>query len=209
MTITKSRQKEKRMNSSNPPGRIKIANALRELLKTKDFGSITTSDISSEAGVNESLIYRYFGDKRGLLHGVLSEHLEIFVQMIDSDLKGINGVIDKLRRLIWSTINFYDQNRVFAKILLLEVRSHQGYFESKTYQLVKGYTHLVIDIIQEGIDTGEIRDDITPKYTRQIILGSIEHLIIAAIIHNGPIDVDLLQEELCNTIFKGIAKTKL
>jgi len=33
-------------NHSDPPGKIKIAEALRNLLKEKDFNSITTADIS-------------------------------------------------------------------------------------------------------------------------------------------------------------------
>ena len=55
-------------NHSDPPGKIKIAEALRILLKEKDFNSITTADISRTSGVNEALIYRYYKDKRGLLH---------------------------------------------------------------------------------------------------------------------------------------------
>ncbi|MFP4453651.1 MAG: helix-turn-helix domain-containing protein, partial [Desulfobacterales bacterium] len=51
-----------------PPGQIKIENALRTLLVQKDFNSITTAEIARTSGVNEALIYRYFKDKRGLLH---------------------------------------------------------------------------------------------------------------------------------------------
>ena len=192
---------------SNPPGRIKIANAVRDLLVEKDFSSITTAEISRQSGVNEALIYRYFGDKRGLLYGVLSEHLEIFFAHITLDMKGIKGALDKLKKLIWSTIYFYDHDRIFARILLLEVRSHLDYFKSDTYRSVKKYTHLIVEIIKGGMESGEIRDDISPAHIRQIILGSIEHLIIPAIIHGGPIQVDTLQKELCDTLFKGIAQS--
>ena len=51
-----------------PPGGIKIAMALRDLLENKDFNSITTAEIAQASGVNEALIYRYFGSKRDLLH---------------------------------------------------------------------------------------------------------------------------------------------
>jgi hypothetical protein len=33
-------------NQSDPPGKIKIAEALKKLLREKDFNSITTADIS-------------------------------------------------------------------------------------------------------------------------------------------------------------------
>ena len=59
-----------------PPGRIKIADALRSLLETKDFSAITTAEIAKHAGVTEALIYKYFKDKRDLLHQVLAEYIE-------------------------------------------------------------------------------------------------------------------------------------
>jgi AcrR family transcriptional regulator len=192
--------------NSSPPGRDKLANALRDLLKVKDFGSTTTSEIARKSGVNEALIYRYFGNKRGLLHGVLSEHLYQFSNQVTLDLKGIKGAQEKLRKLIWSTINFYDKDRILAKMLVLEVRAHKDYFKSKTYQSVKVYSKLILNIIQEGITNGEFKSEVPPRFTRQIVLGCIEHLLLPAIIHDGAIDVDLMQEELCNTLFNGIGK---
>ncbi|MBE9545213.1 MAG: TetR/AcrR family transcriptional regulator, partial [Proteobacteria bacterium] len=58
-----------------PPGRIKIAQALKYLLEEKEFSAITTAEIAKNAGVTEALIYKYFKDKRDLLHQVLSEYL--------------------------------------------------------------------------------------------------------------------------------------
>jgi AcrR family transcriptional regulator len=117
-------------NHSDPPGKIKIAEALKLLLREKDFNSITTADISRTSGVNEALIYRYYKDKRGLLHDVLAEYLEDYVEKMAFEMKGIKGATNKLRKLIWATIYLYHQDRVFAKILLLEVRNFRGYFES-------------------------------------------------------------------------------
>jgi len=88
-----------------PPGRIKIADALRVLLETKDFGAITTSEIAKSAGVTEALIYKYFKGKRDLLYQLLSEYLEHYDVQVERDLKGIKGALNKLRKLIWSHIN--------------------------------------------------------------------------------------------------------
>jgi TetR/AcrR family transcriptional regulator, fatty acid metabolism regulator protein len=204
--------KEKTKNSSarqypyseGPPGRIKIANALRDLLAEKDFNSITTSEISNKSGVNEALIYRYFGDKRGLLHQVLKEHLDEFVKRIALDQKGPAGSLNKLRRLIGSTIDFYDRDRVFSKMLLIEVRNYPGYFDSETYMTIKQYTNMLLAAIEEGVADGEIRSDVSPAYLRQIILGAIEHMVLPALIHNSKIDVEAYQDEISSVVFNGI-----
>jgi len=197
---------EKKPNRPYPPGRVKIARAMRSLLAHRDFNAITTAEIARESGMNEALIYRYFKDKRGLLHQVLADDLEDFNKQILMDIKGIKGALNKLRKLIWSQINYYDKNRIPAKILLLEVRSYTGYFESETYRMVRGYARVVTDIIAEGIESGEIRNDISPKHLRRIVIGGIEYMILSAIIYHAPIDADLLQQDLCRIIFDGIAK---
>ena len=187
-----------------PAGKVKLAEALRQLLEQKDFNSITTANIAKTAGVNEALIYRYYGDKRGLLHHLLSDYLDSFIKIIAVDLKDIVGVVNKLRRLIWTHIYLYNHNRVFAKILLLEVRNFPGYFSSETYHTVKVYAKMILELLEEGVENGEIRDDISTALMRQFILGGIEHSCLPSIIFNREMDIDLLHGELCSAVFKGI-----
>ncbi len=187
-----------------PPGRIKIADALRVLLETKDFGAITTSEIAKSAGVTEALIYKYFKGKRDLLYQLLSEYLEHYDVQVERDLKGIKGALNKLRKLIWSHINVYATDRVFAKILLLDVRSFSDYYTSETYKLVRKYTEILLEIIQEGIKNQEIRDDIPPVFLRQAILGSIENVCLTRVVFDQKISTDDLTEKLCEFVFKGI-----
>lgn len=193
---------------SFPPGRIRIADALRLLLGEKDFSAVTTAEIAGTAGVTEALIYKYFKDKRDLLYQVLREYLESYDAQFITDVKGIKGALNKLRRLLWSHINVYATDRVFAKILLVQVRSFSDYYSSDPYKLVKKYSNVLLGIIKEGIETGEIRDDIDPKTIRQVILGALEHVCLTSIVFDRDISPDELSENLCELIFRGIEKRK-
>jgi TetR/AcrR family transcriptional regulator, fatty acid metabolism regulator protein len=189
---------------SMPPSRLKITQALKELLRNKDFNSITTAEISRVAGVNQALIYRNFIDKRGLLHAVLSEYLQEFVANLTFDLKGIHGSINKIRKFVWASIHYYNEDRVFSKIQLLEVRNFPGYFDSETYQMVRKYAGLLMEIIVEGIESGAIRNDIAASSIRQLILGGIEHSCLPAIVFDHSIDNDAMADNLCGILFHGI-----
>ncbi len=194
---------------SLPPGRIKITQALKLLLERKEFGAVTTAEIAKQAGVTEALIYKYFKDKRDLLHQVLREYLEQYQVQVENDLKGIKGALNKLRKLIWSHINVYATNRVFAKILLLEVRSHPDYYKSETYDLVKIYSDTVLRIIEEGVRNREIREDLDPKFIRLGIIGSIEQVCLSGVVFDREILPDDITENLCEFIFKGIERAKI
>ncbi len=188
-----------------PPGRIKIVRALKSLLVEKEFSAITTAEIAKNAGVTEALIYKYFKDKRDLLHQILSEYLEQYRSQMGQDLKGIKGTFNKLRKLIWSHINVYATNRVFAKILLIEVRNYPDYYKSETYLRVKEYSNIVLKIIEEGIRDGEIRNDVPARLIRHSILGSIEQVCLSGITFGKDIDPDVLTDQICEVIFRGIA----
>ena len=197
-------QSNNRTEQAFPPGRIRIADALRSLLRKKDFGSITTAEIAETAGVTEALIYKYFKDKRDLLYQVLREYLEHYDPQIKNDLRGIKGALNKLRKLMYSHLDVYAKDRVFAKILLLQVRSFSDYYTSEPYLLVKRFSGLLLDIIREGIEKGEIRDDIDPRTIRQVIMGAIEHVCLTSVIFDRPIQPETLGDSLCELVFKGI-----
>ena len=187
-----------------PPGGIKLAAAMRHLLMDKDFNSITTSEISREAGVNEALIYRYFDDKRGLLHAVLAEYWSDFSNSLERELKEIEGSRNKLRIIITRHIGVFNQDRVIAKILLLEVRNYPGYFSGDTYQVIKKYAKQLMNVIKAEQENREIRSDIPAERIRDIILGGIEHFCMTAVIFERTMDTDSLVQDLCTLVFGGL-----
>jgi len=189
------------------PGYIKIVGALKLLLKEKEFNAITWAEIARTAGVNEALIYKYFHDKRNLLYKVLRQFLEKYAALAEEELKVTSGALNKLRKAIWAQFNAYSEDRIFAKILILEVRNYPDYFKSETYELVKHWANSILEIIEEGVRNGEIRSDISSRHLRQMILGGIEHLCLPEIIFGREFSPDTLTEELCEFIFHGITRS--
>jgi AcrR family transcriptional regulator len=189
---------------NNPPGRIKIMKSLSTLMKKKDFDSITTSEIASNAGVTEGLIYKYFKDKKDLLYKVLEEHFQIFQAEIDEMIKGKISSIEKLEIIIKTSLKSWTKSKVFAKILLLEVRSYPDYYKSRAYELIKVYAKTVAGIIKQGIKTGEIKQQTDYRILTKIILGAIEHSCLGDIIFDRDINIEHISTNICETIFKGI-----
>jgi len=193
---------------SLPAGGTKIVEAFKVLLSEKEFAAITIADIVNISGVNSALIYKYFGDKRGILHKVLADGLDQYLSDLERDLKGIKGSLNKLRKLVWTQISLYENNRVIARILLLEVRNHHSYFVSESYQKIRRYSSIIREIIEEGIKDGDIRDDIPVWSIRQIFIGAVEHLCLPGVIQRQAFSADDLTGDLCSIIFTGIEKRK-
>lgn len=192
--------------NAHPPGRIKIINAMRRLLESKDFSSIRIAELAQTAGVTEPLIYKYFKDKRDVLHILLQNYLENRFIEVFNQLNEINGSMDKLKHFIRSYINAYNEDRVIARIILLEVSNSYDYYESKPYLLLKKYGELILSIIKEGIEEGVIRNDIEPLHLRNLLLGAIDRACLHPIVFNRPIDVEKLSRDMTLLIFDAISK---
>ena len=187
------------------PGRIKISEAVKKLLKEKSYHDITWGEIARTAGVSEALIYQHFGDRLGLLFSVIEELLRAYVDRLGPALQGTYGSLNKLRRIIWFHIDHFNSDIVFAKILLLEVRSYPSFFECGAYRIVQEYGALILDVIKEGVFNGEICDDVAPEHIRQVVLGTIEHLSLPKVIFGREFSTDDLTETACRIIFSGIS----
>jgi len=122
---------------------------------------------------------------------------------LDRDLQGIDGALNKLKKIIWSSIERYANHRVFARIILLEVRNSEEYFRSEAYALVRQYNRILIDIINEGIANGEIRDSLPPAYIRNAIFGAIEHSCLNRAIFNEPVSTNEVARIITDLLFTG------
>ncbi|MFZ1984033.1 MAG: TetR/AcrR family transcriptional regulator [Desulfatitalea sp.] len=193
----------KHKGHTNPPGRQKIIEALTQLMWTKDFHSVTTAEIADMAGVTEGLIYKYFKSKKELLYQVLNDLFTQFNQTVLKRIADKASAIEKLEIIICFSIEYYTANRVFARILLLEVRNSQDFFSSAAYEMVKAYACTILDIIHEGIGKGEIRPDTDPQILRKIILGAIEHACLGEIIFSRELDAQALTQSISTIIFNG------
>ena len=73
---------------------------------------------------------------------------------------------------------------------------------------MKNYGKMVTQIVAQGVQSGEIRDDISPSIIRDLILGGIEHFCMAAVIFGHEISVASAADDLCDLLFKGVENPK-
>lgn len=188
---------------TNPPGRIKIMKSFSKLMGEKDFHSITTAEIAGNANVTEGLIYKYFKDKKDLLYQVLNEHFFEFQAKIENRIANEKTCVEQLEVIIFTSLESYAENRIFSKILLLEVRNSLDFFDSCAYGRVRTYSRTILDIIEKGIAIGEIKADVDPYTLRKVILGAIEHACLGEIIFGKELDIDEVSTGISNIVFNG------
>ena len=200
-----AKKKRGRPQAKNgPAGYAKIVDALKYLLKEKGFQDITWAEIARQAGVSEALIYQYFKSRQGLLYSVLADYLKGYKSKIWNALDETSGALNQVRALIAGLVSVYNDNRVFARILLLEVRNLPDYYDSEAYALVREFAAKCLLALEEGVASGEIRVDVRPSQMRQIIMGGVEHTILPYVIFQKELDTDTLTREITPLLIDAI-----
>ena len=161
-----------------------ILEVATEVFAEKGFNEATISQIASKANIAEGSIYDYFKNKEDLLFSIPEERMENFLSGLQDHLRGIKGALNKLRKLLWYQLNFYEKNRDYTHIFLLDIRPNPRFNQSKAYQKVREYSKLILQLIEEGKKEKVIRKEIDPHIFRDIILGSAEHITFRASILN-------------------------
>jgi TetR/AcrR family fatty acid metabolism transcriptional regulator len=185
--------------------RERIIAAAERIFAQKGYFETTVAEIARDAQVAEGTIYEYFANKKDLLYAVPENYLADYANFVLDHLQGIKGALNKLRKIIWCHLSYFRNHKDFTKIMTLEIRIDPEYYRSKTYENLKLYSDLIIQIITEGIKDGEIGPHVNPHIIRDMILGTIEHVSIPWLVFDREIPIDNLVEDVSIAIFLGLA----
>lgn len=180
-----------------------ILSAARAVIAEKGYENTLLSDIAKRAGVVDGTIYRYFDNKRALLIKVaevwFGEQLTV-----DSHLDSIAGTQNKLRHLAWRTLDIIRREPVLARFMLMELRPDPTYKSTSFFEFNKKFTHEVLQLCRDAIQSGEFLDDVTPNMLRDMLHGCIEHRTWAFLRGEGDFNIDEVADGIAKVIYRGM-----
>ncbi|WP_169054294.1 TetR/AcrR family transcriptional regulator [Nitratireductor sp. XY-223] len=182
-----------------------IEAAAREVFSQRGYDAASMTDIAKRAGVSEGSIYKFYTNKRDLLLTVIRTWYQSMIDEFMEKLSGVEGTRAQLQTVIWQHLKSIKANPDLCRLFFLEVRSADDYFDSDLFHLNRDYTHVLMDIIQGGIDRGEIRPDISIPLVRDMVFGGIEHRVSGFLVNRGDFDHDETANQLTDMVMAGMA----
>jgi AcrR family transcriptional regulator len=165
-----------------------ILKSAEKVFSEKGFLNSTISDVAKETGVSDTTIYEYFSSKEELLFSIPRDNIELSKEILDSHLNYISGTSNKLRAMIYHLCKYYQENPYFASVSLMTLKTNKKFMETDIYKALIEYYKLMIDVIEKGIQDGELKNDINPYFVRSVIVGSIEFNVIRWLMYGCPED---------------------
>ena len=177
------------MEKARDRTRNKILLAATNLFGEQGFGRTTISQIANKAGVTPGCVYKHFQRKEDIYYYIPAYQIKTSLPTIEEALFGIQGALNQLRKFLWDYVREMTQDREWAKMIFLQLKTSQHFMQTESYKEVQVFYQKIIDIIRTGQKSGEIDPDINPYFARVLVLGSLEHIIIRWLLKDCAYDI--------------------
>jgi AcrR family transcriptional regulator len=155
-----------------PEIRKRLETAVLEVFSDSDFHKANIRDVAKKAGVSFSTIYGYYGSKEGLVFAFVDEWLGKLTDRIIDHLQGIEDLKEKLRKVFWLQLDYYEKNQGLGKILFMTMPM-KTWMADKTFQQKK-MINLFLEVLRQGQKEGILNSDVRAGVLLDFILGTVQ-----------------------------------
>jgi len=186
--------------------KTKIIDAAKKLFADKGYQQTTIAEIAGAVGLSEGSIYEHFKGKEDLLLTIPDIWVKEAIDEVESQLFGIEGAVNKLRKYLWWYLRYIENEPWTAKVVFLFLKTNPNFLETDVYPNVKTFYSYLTKIFEEGRETGEFREDLDPFVARAILLGTIEHMVIRWLLKEMKYPLFNDVEKIFRTLVDGFRK---
>ena len=159
----------------DPETRARIEQAVLEVFADREFHRVGLIEIARAANVSLQTIFKYYGSKEALLFSSLDSWLgKLAARMVDH-LQGIEDYKEKLRKVFWVVLDFFEKNPKVAQLIMSSVYIN-------TWRKTENYRNPVLfgafmKVLGEGRAKGSLTDQVDEKILLDYILGVLGRLV--------------------------------
>jgi TetR/AcrR family transcriptional regulator, cholesterol catabolism regulator len=147
-----------------------IAVAAR-LFKEKGYRATTLEDIAAAVGMLKGSLYYYIRSKEELLYLVVRDPIRQAYNKLEEIVKSDAPVQVKIAQAITNHMTLFHQHYPHIAVYLHDFHHLLQKLEKNAIETPKHYQRLWAELLQQGVNTGELRYDLDTKVTGYAILG--------------------------------------
>ncbi len=159
-------------NKLSPEAHRRLEAAVLEIFSDSDFHKANIRAVAKQAGVSFSTIYSYYGSKEGLLFAFVDIWLGKLTERITDHLQGIEDLKEKLRKVFWLQLDYYERNPGLGRILFMTLPM-KTWMADETFRQPK-MINLFLDALRQGQDQGVLNPNVRAGVLLDFILGMVQ-----------------------------------
>lgn len=200
-------QREQALEGMDPNTRRRIEGAVLDLFSHQEFHKVKLIDVATNAQVSLQTIYKYYGSKETLLFSSLDVWLgELARRMIDH-LRGIENYKDRLRKVFWVMLDYFETNPRVAQIIMSSVYLNT-WRQDDTFRQPQ-LMSIFLEVLGEGRDQGVLSDDVEEKDLLDFVLGVATRAITMWLARGQTESLTDKSPVLFEMIWRAIARSEM
>lgn len=139
------------------PQRKRIREAAVTLFDEQGYSGTRMSDIAARLGMQAPSLYNHVSSKQELLREVMFTNMELMLEEHRLAVASTTVVVDKLRRAMEAHVRHCARYRAEMRISTHEVPSLEEPARGRLLQLRSEYSHVWVELLDQGVAEGEFR----------------------------------------------------
>jgi TetR/AcrR family fatty acid metabolism transcriptional regulator len=185
--------------------RRQLLDAAVRVFARKGYHASRVGDIAEEAGVAHGLLYHYFKSKDEVLEAVFHENWSLLQLRIASVEATDEPAADQLRHIAAIVLRTWLHLPDVVTVVIREFgRSPE--LADRIGELAQPI-EVIQRTIERGIERGEFRSDIDPRFAATVVYGSIDELLTGWVLGrlpSGEEDVAAAEKALLEVSLRGL-----
>ena len=149
--------------------------AVREVFSNEDFHRASIKGIAKKAEVSFETIYKYYGSKEGLLFSFVDIWYADITERIYDHLQGLEDLKEKVRKVFWLMLDYYERNPDVGRILFLTV-PWRTWTLDRTFNQER-LTKIFIKVLKDGQKVGLLNPNVRAGVLLDFLYGFIRRCV--------------------------------
>jgi AcrR family transcriptional regulator len=181
----------------------RLEQAVLDIFSHADFHKANIRDVAKKAGVSFSTIYKHYGSKEGLVFAFVDIWLGKLTERIVDHLQGIEDLKEKLRKVLWLQLDYYERNPHLGRILFMTLPM-ATWMNDATFQQKK-MVNLYLGVLKKGQDQGVLNPEVRAGVLLDFMLGLVQRSFVMWIQRGCKESLAGQASALFEMVWRGIA----
>ncbi|MBO9469048.1 TetR/AcrR family transcriptional regulator [Endozoicomonas sp. G2_2] len=191
----------------DPATRQRIEAAALDLFSEREFHRVKLINIAREARISLQTLYKYYGSKEAVLFASLDTWLgDLATRMIDH-LQGIENFEDRLRKVFWVLLDYFERNPKVAQIILSSVYL-STWRDDETFRQ-PALMSVFLGVIQDGRERGILTDEVDEIEISDFIWGVANRTVAMWLLRGRKKPLTANAPALFNMVWRAIASEQV
>jgi len=179
--------------------------AAREVFSDHGFQRATTAQIAEKAGVSEATVFTYFNSKQALCTQVITDWYDEISGALEQELPRCQGLHAQLSHVVRQHLHtLLADGSGLCALVLSEGRAPAAELAPVLEACKRRYTQPLMNCLAQARRRGEIRQDMPLRLLRDLVYGSMEHVLWDSIHSQRRPNISSTAEQLTALIWTAL-----